>query len=87
MFCGFALLLEIRRVLGPEFLLVHEPAVQVLPDHGLGPVFVPVPDGFQDQCMIRKGCSYAEIMSLRPPMGFEEAYIKKVNYIFSKGIR
>ena len=56
MFCGFALLLEIRRVLGPEFLLVHEPAVQVLPDHGLGPVFVPVPDGFQDQCMIRKGC-------------------------------
>lgn len=43
---------------------------------------------FREVCsMIRKGCSYGEIMSLRPPMGFEEAYIKKVNYIFSKGIR
>lgn len=32
--------------------------------------------------MIRKGCSYSEILSLRPPIGFEAEYIKKVNYIF-----
>lgn len=34
--------------------------------------------------LIRYGCSYAEIMSLRPPMGFEAEYVKKVNYIFNK---
>lgn len=35
--------------------------------------------------MIRKGCSYGEILSLRPPVGFDEEYVKKVNYIFSRG--
>lgn len=34
--------------------------------------------------MIRKGCTYEEIMSLTPPAGFEREYEKKVRYVFSR---
>lgn len=34
-----------------------------------------------------EGFSYNDVMSLRPPYGFEMDYVKKVNYVFSKGRR
>lgn len=34
-----------------------------------------------------EGFSYDDVMSLRPPYGFEMDYVKKVNYVFSKGRR